>query len=483
LIIVPVQVRLLGVDAYGLLGFLASLQVAFNTLDLGLGPTITREVAADMAGVHWHSRALIRTFATLYWCLAIAAAIALISLAPWLADHWLHAETLPRPTVTLAIRLVALSILLRWPASLYAGALAGVQRLDVVNVIRIGISVLKLLGGLVVLLYSRSLVAYLVWLAVVALTEIVCYMAASSRFVAAMSFGFEFSRGALRRVWRFSLHMNLISILVLVVGQIDRLTISRLLPIAALGVYSVAYSPVLILWVIQSIVTTALFPSLARQVNRGHPHDVLERCAVATQLLMYLVSGISAGFVFFGRDLLAVWISEAMAAQAAGPLAILTIGALENAALAVPYTLSIAAGRTTAPLTLYLVTAPCYVLVSLWSVHGWGIDGAAWAWAALNLWYLVVLPPLMRRQIPIEPFVPWCARHVLPFAATAFLAIGAADVGARHFAAGRRLALVWLAAGGLAYAGVASAFLDRHVWRQVQAWRRGDPAFPDAPIA
>jgi O-antigen/teichoic acid export membrane protein len=481
LVIVPVQVRLLGVDAYGLLGFIASLQVAFNTLDLGLGPTITREIAAATEGDRAHSRALIRTFAALYWSLAIVAAIALVSAAPWLAGRWLHAEALPRGTVTLAIRIVAFSILLRWPAALYAGAIAGAQRLDVVNAIRIGVSVVKLLGGLLVLVWSRSLVAYLVWLAVAALIEILCYMAASGRFVPAMSFGLGFSRGALRRVWRFSLHMNLISILVLVIGQIDRLTISRLLPIAALGVYAVAYNPVLILWVIQSIVTTALFPSLAQQINRRNPDAVLQQCAIATQLLMYLVCGLGAGFVFFGRDLLALWISDAMAARAAAPLAILTIGALENAMLAVPYTLSIAAGRTSAPLALYLVTAPCYVLVSLWCVHGWGIQGAAWAWAALNLWYLVVLPPLIRRQIPIEPFVPWMARQVLPFAATAFVIIGAAQIGARHFTAGRWAPLWWLAGGGLVYAGCASAFLDRRVWRQLQAWRRGDPAFQDAP--
>ena len=158
LIIVPLQIRLLGMEAYGLLGFVASLQVLFNILDFGLGPTIVREVAADTANTRAHSRALVQTFSALYWSLAVLGGLALALSAPWLAHHWLQVGALPVDTVILAIRLIAISIVLRWPVSLYAGAIAGAQRLDVVNVIRIAISMLRLLGGALVLVYTRSLV-------------------------------------------------------------------------------------------------------------------------------------------------------------------------------------------------------------------------------------------------------------------------------------------------------------------------------------
>src|SRR6185503_19034771 len=45
LLVVPVQLHYLGVEAFGLLGFFVSLQVIVNLLDMGLSTTASREVA------------------------------------------------------------------------------------------------------------------------------------------------------------------------------------------------------------------------------------------------------------------------------------------------------------------------------------------------------------------------------------------------------------------------------------------------------
>jgi hypothetical protein len=46
LVITPVQVNLLGIEAYGLLGF-TTLQLLFHRLDFGLPSRLTWELAAD----------------------------------------------------------------------------------------------------------------------------------------------------------------------------------------------------------------------------------------------------------------------------------------------------------------------------------------------------------------------------------------------------------------------------------------------------
>ena len=274
LITVPIQVRLLGLEAYGLLGFVASLQVLFAILDFGLGPTVIREVAAGTAGTGRHSRALIQTFSGVYWSIAVVAKAFLVMSAPWIATHWLHPGALPTSTVVLAIRLIAISVLLRWPVSLYAGAIAGAQRLDAVNGIRIAMSALKLLGGLLVLLWFRTVTSYLLWLALSAIVEVACYMVVAVRLVPSFSLQPGFSLAALRRVWRFSLHMNVISVLSAVFVQTDRLLISRLLPIAELGVYSVAYSLAVGLSILQNVISTALFLPLRSRSSDAR----LRRC-------------------------------------------------------------------------------------------------------------------------------------------------------------------------------------------------------------
>jgi O-antigen/teichoic acid export membrane protein len=484
LVAVPIQIRLLGMEAYGLLGFVASLQVLLSILDFGLAPTVIREVAADTAEAREHSRALIQTFSGVYWSIALAAGTFVVLVAPWLASHWLHAGSLSDAVVVLAIRLIAISVLLRWPVSLYAGAIAGAQRLDAVNAIRIASSLLKILGGLLVLLYFRTLASYLVWLALAAVAEIACYMTVAARLVPNLTFRPGFSRSALEKVWRFSLHMNVMSMLTALFVQADRLMISRLLPIAELGFYSVAYSLAMCISILQNVVSTALFPALAQGLEQRDAAEIRKWCAIATEIVMYLACGAGSALIFYGYDLLTVWISHDSAARASGPAAILAAGFVAAAAVSVPYTLAIAAGETSAPLAVNAAAGVVYLPVLYWLVHTWGIAGAAWAWVGLNTYYLVVLLPLLQRRLSMEPVLRWFARHVLPFVGTALLVIGGGRVAIRSFhVVGLWPSIAALGVSGALYAVVALAFVDPSVRVQVNTWRRRYWPLQKAPIA
>jgi O-antigen/teichoic acid export membrane protein len=278
--------------------------------------------------------------------------------------------------------------------------------------------------------------------------------------------------------------MNVISILTVLFVQGDRLIISRVLPIAELGFYSVAYSVASGLSMLQNVVTTALFPALAQQAALKESMAIRRRCGSAVQLLMYVSSGIACVLIFYGRDLLAAWISADTASRAATPLAVLALGFMIGAAVAVPYTLAIAAGQTTVPLIVNLVAGAVYVPAMYWSVHTWEIDGAAWAWVGLNTYNLVILVPLLGRGIPMDPFLLWFWRNVLPFVAAAVLIIGGSHFAARRcVAAGSWLNFGWLIAGAAAYALTALLFLDDTLHARLTGWRRAATAFRKAPTA
>ena len=49
LVVVPVQIRILGPEAFGLISFMATLQTILSVLDLGLTLTVIRDVAADQS--------------------------------------------------------------------------------------------------------------------------------------------------------------------------------------------------------------------------------------------------------------------------------------------------------------------------------------------------------------------------------------------------------------------------------------------------
>src|SRR4051812_34654993 len=68
LVCLPVYLHLLGVEAYGLIGFFAAVQTLARVLDFGLGHTVNREMArysVQKPDVAAEARDFLRTFAVI----------------------------------------------------------------------------------------------------------------------------------------------------------------------------------------------------------------------------------------------------------------------------------------------------------------------------------------------------------------------------------------------------------------------------------
>src|SRR6266704_2144318 len=102
---VPVYLRFLGIEAYGLIGFFVSFQALLSLLDLGLSSATNRELArlsVDAANAG-EMRHLTRTLEVVYWAVAALIAAIVVLLAPILATHWLQAGNLSVRQVDQAI--------------------------------------------------------------------------------------------------------------------------------------------------------------------------------------------------------------------------------------------------------------------------------------------------------------------------------------------------------------------------------------------
>jgi O-antigen/teichoic acid export membrane protein len=112
---IPLYIRYLEMESYGLIGLFAVLQTALAILDLGMTPTLNREMArftagaTDAAGI----RNLLRSVETICFSLAALITASVLALSRYLAAHWLKAERLPLDTVATALAIMALVVALR----------------------------------------------------------------------------------------------------------------------------------------------------------------------------------------------------------------------------------------------------------------------------------------------------------------------------------------------------------------------------------
>ena len=165
LVCVPVYIRVLGIAGYGLIGVWMTLETIANLVDLGLSPTITREMAAcsTRAGGAQDARDLVRTLEVGYWMIGLVIGGVIISCASPISAHWLRSNQLPPDTLRTAIVLIGILIFCRWPITFYCGGLIGLERQVLLSGISTAYAYLRSLGSVFILLFvSPTIFAFFV---------------------------------------------------------------------------------------------------------------------------------------------------------------------------------------------------------------------------------------------------------------------------------------------------------------------------------
>ena len=425
-LLIPVQVHFLGVPAYGLLAFVASIQILFSIFDFGLSPTITREVAKDTSSELGRTRGMVRSFSLIYWPIGIAIGLALFVASGWLADHWLNVGTgtLPSHKVTSAIRLAAIAIAIRWPVSLYGGVLAGRQRFDLLNGVRASVAIVNSVGGVAVLVVTGDLISYMTWTIASAAIEVAAYLFVLLRLLPGLLVGPKLLPQLDKSILSFARGLTLINLLTMLLTQSDRLLISKLLAIQALGYYALAYNILFGLSLIQNFVTSAMFPAFASSGEEATSIHFRQRYEKSLQGLLYVYSFPIWFLVFFGRDLLVPVTSVDTANQVAPVLAILGLGFLCNACASIAYTAAVATGNTAIPIRVNLVAIWWYIPVLAGVTAGFGILGTASAWLVLNAYFALTIVPLVNRIIVKTAAFGGLVRNCVPFVLLAAMLCG-----------------------------------------------------------
>ena len=209
--VIPLYLRYLGVESYGLIGFFATLQAMFQLLDMGLSPTLNREIAKCATPADWQgARALLHTLARVYWAMSAVIALAVCAAAPFIAAHWLRASQLTPDALRHTVVLLGLVIACRWPVGMYQGALMGAQRMTVASAITAVMTTASTLGAVAVLAFvSPTIHAFFIWQAVVGILYALSMRHAAWRAVGRDA-RMRFDLSALTRIWRFSAGMTVI---------------------------------------------------------------------------------------------------------------------------------------------------------------------------------------------------------------------------------------------------------------------------------
>ena len=411
LIFLPLYLRFLGIEAYGLIGFYVSLMALFTVLDMGLSTTLNREVArlSVFPEAARETRDLVRTFEVIYWVIGIGIGGSIAIAAPFISRHWLNGKGIPVHTIEDALMVMGLVIALVWPTSLYSGGLMGLQRQVLLNGIRIATSTFQAGGAVLVLwLISPTILVYFLWQAFVGIVQ-TCVMAESLwKTLPASESPAVFRKELLVKNWRFAGGIAGITILVAILTQADKIALSKMLPLELFGYYALATVVAGVLNYVSNPVFSALFPRFTQVASAGGETEMADLYHNSSQLMAFLVCPIWIIVALFSREILTLWIGNGETTTHTHMLVSLLItGTVLNAIMFLPYTLQLAYGWTRLILLTNVVSVALFVPLLLWLISIFGVTGAALAWIALNAGYFIFQVPLMHRQLLKDSMRRW----------------------------------------------------------------------------
>jgi len=466
---IPIYIRYLGIEAWGLMGLFAVLQACLTLLDAGVTPTLGREMARFTAGEQSPQaiRDLLRTLESAGIGMAILIAAAVWASSGWLASDWLKVDKLPLDAVQRAISIMALLVALRFVESIYKSALFGLQRQVWTHGVNAALATLRGIGAVLVLVaVSPTIEAFFLWQALISLLSVACLGIGVHRALPPARA--RFSLATLLPVWRFASGMTVITLLALLLTQVDKLLLSRLLTLQEFGYYSLASMVAGVLYLLITPISTALFPKMVELVSLRDPSELAGVYHHGAQLVAVVTAPVAALLAFHGEGVLFTWSGNVELARAAGPiLAALAVGNFLNGLVYVPYHLQVAHGWIGLTLRINVLAVALVVPMILWIVPRHGALGAAWVWIGLNAGYIVLNVGLMHRRLLAAEKWRWYGRDVLLPTLGAAIAMLLAHEFKPSDTANRGVWLAYLCVAYLAALGVSTLTIRDYRMRMI----------------
>jgi O-antigen/teichoic acid export membrane protein len=404
---IPLYIKLLGAESYGLIGLFVVLQTTFSIFDMGISATFNREMARlnILAGSEQLMRNLARTLEIIYWCIAFGIALSIIAISPVIAHHWVQAKYLSPNAIEEVFYVIGVAIAIQWPAGFYSGGLMGLQRQVQANIINTSMATLRGVGAVLVLwLISPTIQAFFIWQIITAVLHSLVSRFFFWRSLQKSETRPVFEKEVLKGIWRFASGMGGLSILSTIFSQMDKVILSSMLTLDVFGYYAMASIISLSLLRIIYPVSDALYPQFVQLVSVKNNDGLKQLFHKGCQLLTVLLLPVACVICLFSYEILLLWTKDVkISQQTSAILSFLTLGVALEALAHIPNQVQFAHGVTRflflVKLTALIVQLPLmYFLISRYSALGGAI--------VQLILYCVIVPVTIhfvgRRMLPEE---------------------------------------------------------------------------------
>lgn len=399
----PIYIKYLGMEAYGLVGIYVLLQSWFMLLDMGITPTLSREMARYLGGGHTAQsiRDLLRSLEVLLVFVAFSVFLFFYFFSDWIANNWLSASKLSTITITQSIQVIGIVISLRFLEGLYRSAIVGLQDQVWLNLFLSFVASMRSFGAVLILFYiSSDIRTFFIWQAFCSTLSVIGLLVRLCSILPVSENPAQFSLCGLKEVWKFASGMIATTFLSLMLTHADKLLLSNLLSLEDFGKYSLAWAVGNTILILVSPIAQSYGPKFTEIIASGKEKELVFIYHQGSQLMTLMVLPAALILIFFSRELLTIWTGDiALSANISPLVSIIALGTTFNALMNLPFLLQLSYGYSSFAAKVNLIELILLIPGLYFMVPKYGVIAAAFIWLLINASYILVVLHVMHRFI------------------------------------------------------------------------------------
>jgi O-antigen/teichoic acid export membrane protein len=403
LIIVPLYLRLLGREGYGLAGFYVALQAWMLLFDAGLSPAISRQLSRFNAGaLQGHeAAALLRAAEGLFLVVGVVAGGGFFLAGGWIARHWLGASTIPPADLRTAIRIIAFLLVCRWMCGMYQSALVGLERQISLNTAILFFAIVRAVATILALMFiSRSPVTFFAAQALTTLAETVLVRWLLARAMPPVV-------GGLRQGWalvagevRFAGGLAISSAIGTTINQVDKLALSHVLPLSQFGIFSLVVAICAGIAMFVPPFLQSFQPRLTGLMAQGRRSEFVDLYRLSASVIVALLVALAGTIAAQPELVIYAWTgSRVLGEQLSSVLTLYALGSGIASFLFVPFMLQYAQGLIRLHVIGNLVFGAFWIPSAVWAAFRFGAVGTGMVWLVGNALFLLIWVTIVHRRL------------------------------------------------------------------------------------
>ena len=438
IIILPMYLKYVGPEAYGLIGFYTLVQSWMRLMDLGMTPTLSREIARlkNYPYQHWRLLTVVNTLESVFLSIAFLLGSLIFMSRGWIANEWLHFQSLSLETVSSAVGVIAVTVSLRWLSSLSRSGVNAYEKQVWTSVCDIIVNTLRFPGSLILIICTSGnvLLYFYFQLGVVVFEVLILRVKLRSLLPHVRDKVKRFSIAELKRVLPFAVGVGYTGAVWVLLTQLDKLLLSNIMPLSEYGYFTLVVTMVSGLSLLSGPISKAILPRMTSLLAVGDEEEMIKIYRTSTRFVAAVIIPITLLMATFPEMIIYSWTGDVKAALwAADILPIFAIGSGFLALISFQYYIQYAHGVLKYHVFYNTLNILIAVPAIFYTAYNYGVIGVAWLWLALRLASFFLWVPYVHHKLVPHLHMRWLVNDILPaFLVAALVILAAKAVGFLH---------------------------------------------------